>query len=614
MQRKLTKIASLILAIIIISQSNSIFAKAVFPDDVFEKDGMVYFSAELLCYSLQGLDPQALIGKTVDDLVNLYGFGRGFLNNFAANSFGDMKMSDLYKRYLFGMKLTEIYNDEESGFFACVLESLTDNSSIFAVSASGPMDFSSATQETYSNLRNDISKIITASDDEMNIALDCFSNDISNIFGKDWGANDFPLYFRNQCGSQAKVACKYFEEYLRNGGSVKEITATGHSLGAGLAILISTKYNIPAVTFNSVPMLDVTYYRDVSGMSENFHGYDCWNFVDYINECDLLAGRWEKQYKNYILCDNRGMDVKSPVSFSDIWPNSKNDLSFLVQIGTYDKFANKVNRILDIGYTLFCAHDIMTILAYDDVKDKFYLTAREQHRVSDKKSFVKDMGDQLLENADTNEGKEKESLIDAISNTLTLFAEIPNRTLRGSYLVLGTSKGETLSGKALNKSSDVIYGGDGNDTIHARAGDDFICGGNGDDILFGDNGNDVFIYNKGDGTDKICETSGDNILRIYGYGESNKLTVQYASSLDVNIFIDGEKIVSLDHLSANPDVGFNVEYYNNGEKPEIVNVDVSSGNSGNSSTESNTRVSWANLINAYFDRLIILIKTSFGKS
>lgn len=612
MFRKPFKFLSIIIAfIILISNHNILSTGAAGAEDVFDEDAMNYFSAELFCYSLQGRNAQDLLGKPVKELVETYNFGGGSLDNYAAESFGKMKTNELYKRYLYDMRLAAVYDDEISGFYACVFESIQGNSSVFAVSASGPMDFSSATPDTYARLENDISEIIRASDDEMNAALDDFSLVISEIFGADWGANDFPLYFRNVCGDQPEVACKYFEEYSRGIGAGKEITATGHSLGAALAILISTKYDIPAVTFNSVPMLDVTYYRDVPGMSANFHGYDCWKYVDYINECDLLAGRWEKQYKNYVICDNRGKDVKSPASLADIWPDNKNKLSLLVQTGTYDAFAEKTNRILDLSYSLLCAHDIMTILAYDDVKDEFYLTESEQHRVADRKSFVKDMGDQILENAKTNEGREKESLIDTISTMLTFFSEIPNRTLRGSFLVLGTSSGESLAGKALTQSSDSIYGGDGNDTIHARAGDDTLCGGNGDDVLFGDNGNDIFVYNKGDGTDEISESAGNNIIKIYGYSESDKLAVEYLPDQDVNILVNGEIIINLKNLLAKPSAGFTVENYNNADKPETTVVDVTTGNTGSDPAVENIRASWINLISAYFERLFGLISETF---
>lgn len=610
---KSLKFLSIIMAFIVVIANNSpLPAYAADTKDIFNEDAMNYFSAEILCYSLQGRnDIQNLLGKSVKELVETYHFGGDDLGNYATNGFGKLKTNDLYKRYLYGMRLTAVYDDENSGFYACVFESMEGNSSIFAVSASGPIDFSHASSDSYARLQKDISEIIRASDDEMNATLNDFSQDMSETFGEDWGANDFPLYFRNMCGSQPEVACKYFEEYSQGAGAGREITATGHSLGAGLAILLSTKYDIPAVTFDSVPMLDVTYYRDVPGMSANFHGYDRWKYVDYINECDLLAGRWEKQYKNYAVCDNRGKDVKSPASLSDIWPDNKDKLSLLVQTGTYDAFAKKFNKTLDMSYTLLCAHDIMTILAYDDAKDTFYLTAYDQHRVADRKSFVKDMGDQILEDAKTHEGREKETLINTISTALTLFSEIPNRTLRGSYLILGTSGDDSLEGKALANASDVIYGGDGNDTIHAHAGDDTLCGGNGDDTLFGEKGNDVYVYNKGDGTDQISESGGNNILKIYGYGEGDKLTVDYQASPDVNIRMNGETIITLKNILTKTSVGFTIENYCCGDKPETTVVDANAGNSGAGTMNVNNRASWIYLITAYFERLFGMISEAF---
>ena len=63
-----------------------------------------------------------------------------------------------------------------------------------------------------------------------------------------------------------------------------------------------------------------------------------------------------------------------------------------------------------------------------------------------------------------------------------------------------------------NKSSNSIIGTAQDDTIEGLAGADTIMGGKGDDILYGGAGNDVFVYDKGDGNDKILDyTSGDTI-------------------------------------------------------------------------------------------------------
>ena len=60
----------------------------------------------------------------------------------------------------------------------------------------------------------------------------------------------------------------------------------------------------------------------------------------------------------------------------------------------------------------------------------------------------------------------------------------------------------TGNGKANN-----IIGGEGNDTL---------TGGKGNDTLTGGNGSDVFVYNKGDGNDKILDYTDDDTISITG--------------------------------------------------------------------------------------------------
>ncbi|MDD5058244.1 MAG: putative Ig domain-containing protein, partial [Sideroxydans sp.] len=69
---------------------------------------------------------------------------------------------------------------------------------------------------------------------------------------------------------------------------------------------------------------------------------------------------------------------------------------------------------------------------------------------------------------------------------------------------------------------DVIFGEDGNDRLYGEEGNDILIGGAGDDILSGGEGRDIYVYNKGDGSDTILETTSDNIVRFGdGIGANN---------------------------------------------------------------------------------------------
>ena len=54
----------------------------------------------------------------------------------------------------------------------------------------------------------------------------------------------------------------------------------------------------------------------------------------------------------------------------------------------------------------------------------------------------------------------------------------------------------------------MIDGNAGDDTLWGDAGNDTLIGGQGDDSLRGGEGNDVYIFNKGDGEDRIFDANG----------------------------------------------------------------------------------------------------------
>lgn len=57
---------------------------------------------------------------------------------------------------------------------------------------------------------------------------------------------------------------------------------------------------------------------------------------------------------------------------------------------------------------------------------------------------------------------------------------------------------------------DTIDGGAGDDNIIAGAGDDYITGGLGNDGISGGTGDDTFVYNDGDGADRIFDFGSDD--------------------------------------------------------------------------------------------------------
>ncbi|MHB1076707.1 beta strand repeat-containing protein [Thiobacillus sp.] len=70
----------------------------------------------------------------------------------------------------------------------------------------------------------------------------------------------------------------------------------------------------------------------------------------------------------------------------------------------------------------------------------------------------------------------------------------------------GTIGADTLQGSESLNYGDVLNGGGGDDTLNGGAGNDTLNGGGGDDILNGGAGNDTYVYNLGDGADKIIDS------------------------------------------------------------------------------------------------------------
>lgn len=56
----------------------------------------------------------------------------------------------------------------------------------------------------------------------------------------------------------------------------------------------------------------------------------------------------------------------------------------------------------------------------------------------------------------------------------------------------------------------------GNDRLDGGKGDDVLVGGGGDDILTGGQGNDVFLFNTGDGDDRITDFQNHDTIRFEG--------------------------------------------------------------------------------------------------
>ena len=81
----------------------------------------------------------------------------------------------------------------------------------------------------------------------------------------------------------------------------------------------------------------------------------------------------------------------------------------------------------------------------------------------------------------------------------------------GEQVLRGTANGESLS---VNDLYTLIDGDAGNDELFGKDGNDTLIGGRDDDALYGGYGDDVYIFNKGDGADRVYEYGGNDIIRF----------------------------------------------------------------------------------------------------
>ncbi|MBS4096265.1 MAG: putative Ig domain-containing protein [Sulfuricella sp.] len=89
----------------------------------------------------------------------------------------------------------------------------------------------------------------------------------------------------------------------------------------------------------------------------------------------------------------------------------------------------------------------------------------------------------------------------------------------GGNAMRGTEAADSLLGTPFD---DRLEGLGGNDNLNARDGNDTLAGSTGDDYLAGGLGNDTYLFNPGDGIDRI-EDSGGGVDSEIGRAETNTL-------------------------------------------------------------------------------------------
>ncbi len=142
-----------------------------------------------------------------------------------------------------------------------------------------------------------------------------------------------------------------------------------------------------------------------------------------------------------------------------------------------------------------------------------------------------------------------------------------NLTITGNKLantIIGTGDDDYIDGGA---GADKINGGDGNDTI---------VGGKGNDNLTGGDGADVFVWNKGDGNDKILDYenedaiqfNSDTVNKVAKSGSNVIFTLASKAKLTVVGGAESGKVISYSDANGEytyPEVVDTVEFSQNGK-------------------------------------------------
>ncbi|WP_252381113.1 Ig-like domain-containing protein [Desulfovulcanus ferrireducens] len=163
---------------------------------------------------------------------------------------------------------------------------------------------------------------------------------------------------------------------------------------------------------------------------------------------------------------------------------------------------------------------------------------------------VDNAGDTVVESS----GQGIDTVLANVSHTLN--ANVENLELTGEddingtgndsdNVIIGNSGGNILAGGGGN---DYLDGSHGADTLAGGGGNDFLEGGLGDDILQGGAGDDRYVFQLGDGNDRIVDDLGQNTLYV-GSGLTefdlkadrvgNDMFVQVLGTTDTFVLADG---------------------------------------------------------------------------
>lgn len=323
-----------------------------------------------------------------------------------------------------------------------------------------------------------------------------------NVLGND-GLADLQI-FSGQIPDQFYTAYAWFkkaESQLGNQYSGYKQVISGHSLGGGLAQLVSAQYYldtgkpIATIAFEGPSML--TQLQELTGRKD-LKPEDFSHIVNFITEGDPVGELLKEQHI--------GLSVALPytLAHNDEWSNV---LRYRAGLNLYQKATGiediRVDRH-DIGQQI----DIFAGTDFSYPENRVILTANADVYVGNsgkQELIVSGDGDDIIYG-----GSASDYICGGSGNDL-LYGGL------GNDFIVGDQGNDVLFGGA---GDDLLYGGVGDDSLDGNAGNDRLFGGDGNDILIWSGGNDLLYGQKGDDTFVLgksedgTKVSGDVTLKF----------------------------------------------------------------------------------------------------
>jgi Ca2+-binding RTX toxin-like protein len=124
-------------------------------------------------------------------------------------------------------------------------------------------------------------------------------------------------------------------------------------------------------------------------------------------------------------------------------------------------------------------------------------------------------------------------------------------SISSHVITKGTAGDDRLSG--YNNGPNQYFGLAGNDSVHGASYNDTLDGGIGNDWLLGDDGNDTYLFQRGDGVDKVSDSGGSaDTIQFRNVKSAELRTVENVSGDLVISYGDADQLTIYSYFNYSP--------------------------------------------------------------